>query len=54
MRAVIAAGRDVARVEINKDGAIIVVPGKPEEGNLGASNPWDEVLSDAADKERTA
>lgn len=54
-RAVIAAGLDVARVEISKHGVIVVVPGKPREGaNDDASNPWDEVLTDAADKERTA
>jgi len=53
-KAVLAAGLEIARVEIAKDGGIIVVPGKAKEGNLGASNPWDEVFSDAADKERTA
>jgi hypothetical protein len=31
MKAVQAAGLDIARVEIAKDGAIIVVPGKPEQ-----------------------
>jgi hypothetical protein len=55
-RAVLAAGLEVARVEINKDGVIVVVPGKPGECNHGdeASNPWDKVLTDAADKERAA
>jgi hypothetical protein len=54
-RAVLDAGLDVKRVEINRDGVITVVPGNPEVGgNVGASNPWDEVLTNAADKERAA
>jgi hypothetical protein len=37
-----------------KDG-FALIPGKPEEGgNCDASNPWDEVLTNAADKERAA
>jgi hypothetical protein len=43
-KAVLAAGLDIARVEIAKDGAIIVVPGKPEQvaGEGGEErNEWD-------------
>jgi hypothetical protein len=29
-KAVLAAGLEIARIEIGKDGGIIVVPGKPE------------------------
>jgi hypothetical protein len=54
-RAVLAAGLEIARVEVGKDGSIVVVPGKPSEGSHGeASNPWDEVLTYAADEKRTA
>jgi hypothetical protein len=53
-KAVRAAGFEIDRVEIGKDGSIVVVPGKSGEGgNVEKSNPWDEVLTDAADKERT-
>jgi hypothetical protein len=41
--AVRAAGLEIARVEITKDGVIVVVPGKPEEpaGAGAESNEWD-------------
>ena len=44
-RAILAAGLDVARVEINKDGVIVVVPGKPEEpaDERSETNEWDSV-----------
>jgi hypothetical protein len=55
LRATRAAGFEVARLEIAKDGSIAMVPGDASESGKGeASNPWDEVLSDAADKKRTA
>jgi hypothetical protein len=54
-RAVLAAGLEIARVQINKDGAIVVVPGKLGEGSNGdASNPWDEVLTNATDAKRAS
>jgi hypothetical protein len=50
-----SAGIEIARIEIHKNGGFSIIPGKPDEGgNVGASNPWDEVLTNAADKERTA
>jgi hypothetical protein len=44
-KAVRAAGLEIARVEINKDGVIVVVPGKAEElvSSEAAPNEWDEV-----------
>lgn len=61
-KAVLAAGLDIARVEIAKDGAIVVVPGKPDQtagkGSEGRgspdANPWDEVLTNAEDTKRSA
>jgi len=35
IKAVLAAGLDIARAEISKDGVIIVVPGKPEQVAVG-------------------
>ena len=43
-RAVRDAGLDIGRVEISKDGVIVVVPGKPEEPAEGAEpNEWNSV-----------
>jgi hypothetical protein len=38
-KAVLAAGLEIARVEINRDGVIVVVPGKPE--TAAQSEPED-------------
>ena len=35
---------DIAHVEINRDGLIVVVPGKPSEAGTTQANEWDEVL----------
>jgi hypothetical protein len=43
---VLDAGLEVARVEITKDGIIIVVSGKRELLPKEQSNEWDEVLND--------
>jgi hypothetical protein len=48
------AGLQINRVEIGADGRIVLGTGKPDESNGNGTNPWDEVLSNAADKERTA
>jgi hypothetical protein len=46
VKAVVAAGVEVARVEVDKEGRIVVVAGKPPEApREGASerNEWDDV-----------
>ena len=45
VKAVSKAGVEVARVEIDKDGKIIVFVGKPGESAKQA-NEWDEVYGD--------
>jgi len=59
IKAARSAGIEIARIELNRDGAIVVVPGKPAEvAPLDAPtahkspNPWDRVLTDAAREKR--
>jgi hypothetical protein len=50
-----SAGVEIARIEIHKSGGFAIIPSKPDEDcKGGASNPWDEVLTNAADKERAS
>lgn len=42
------AGIDVARYEIDVDGRISIVTGKPSETKTTQTNEWDEVLPDGA------
>jgi hypothetical protein len=44
-KAVMSAGLNVVRVEIEKDGRIVVVPGKSSEPQGNPSNDWDEALA---------
>jgi hypothetical protein len=50
IRAVTAAGKDVAAVEIGAQGQIRIVLGKPGAQEL-ATNEWDEVLSNGKNAE---
>ena len=43
IKAAVAAGIEVASVEIGENGKIRIVVGKPSEQEL-VCNPWDEVL----------
>jgi hypothetical protein len=44
-RAVLAAGLQIARIEVARDGAISVIPGKPREARdtSAETNEWDTV-----------
>lgn len=53
VRAVEAAGKEVAAVEISADGKIRLVVGRPGT-QQSIINPWDEVLNDPAQQKRTA
>lgn len=49
VRAVEAAGKQVAVVEISAEGRIRIVVGRPDRQGLAAKNEWDEVLGDGQD-----
>ena len=44
-KAVLAAGLEVERIEIGKDGSIKVFPGKPEDApaDSASENEWDHI-----------
>jgi hypothetical protein len=44
-RAVLAMGLDIGRVEIDKNGTIVVIPGKPKEAADESTerNEWDDL-----------
>ena len=44
VKAVVAAGLAVARVEVDKDGKIVIVPGTPEA--TIESGAWDKAIAD--------
>ena len=44
VKAVVAAGLAVARVEVDKDGKIVIVPGTPEATT--ESSAWDKAIAD--------
>ncbi len=54
IKAANSAGIEIERIEVGPDGRVSLIPGKPGERGNDASNPWDEVLTNAADAERTA
>jgi len=42
LKAARKAGADVARVEIDRQGKIVIVMGKPSEASEVDANPWDD------------
>ena len=45
IRAARAAGIEIAKVEVDKDGKIIIVAGKPvETGDATTTNEWDAMI----------
>lgn len=46
LKAAKAAGLEIGRVEIARDGRIVIIPGSPDKGRQGDEerNPWDVVL----------
>ena len=43
LKATVAAGLNVQRVQIGKDGKIIIETGKPEAADRAEPNEWDSV-----------
>lgn len=46
VKAVVAAGVEVARVEVDKDGRIVVIAGKPAQSAPVAANDLDAELTE--------
>jgi hypothetical protein len=44
---------EIARVEIDKDGKIIVIAGKPQDATTIGNNEWDEVTTNGRDQIET-
>jgi hypothetical protein len=53
LKAAQTAGVPGPRVEIDRRGTIVIMPGDPPKDS-GVENPWDEVLTNATDQKRTA
>jgi hypothetical protein len=56
IKAALAAGVEVERVEIENEGRVIVVVSKKRALDFSAEgerNPWDEVLTNAPDEKRS-
>jgi hypothetical protein len=54
VRAVVAAGVEIARVEVDEEGRIIVVAGKPTPDEGRGANEWDSVLGERDGTDKTS
>jgi hypothetical protein len=52
MKGVLDAGLSIAGVEVDPNGVVRVLTGQPSVSEAG--NPWDEVLTNAANPKRPA
>ena len=48
-KAIRAAGLEIERIEISREGVIVIVLGKPNQTVRSDVNPWDEVSNHAAE-----
>lgn len=46
VKAVVAAGLDVARVEVDKTGRFVIIAGKPGESMSGEESSWEKAIAD--------
>jgi hypothetical protein len=53
LKAARTAGVPSPRVEIDRHGKIVIMPGDSP-NDRAAENPWDEVLTNAADQKRSS
>jgi hypothetical protein len=54
LKGAVGAGIAVSRVEIDKEGTIVIIAKLDDSTNSDATNPWNEVLTHAADEKRAA
>ena len=55
IKAAQAAGVPNPRIEIDREGTIAIIAGEsPAKNDTATDNPWDKVLTNAADQERPA
>jgi hypothetical protein len=43
IKAAVAAGIEIARVEVDKAGKIVIIPGKPESTEAKGGSEWDRI-----------
>jgi hypothetical protein len=54
IKAAQAAGIANPRIEIDREGTISITAGEPPKNDTATDNPWDKVLTNAANEKRSA